>query len=215
MLIASLCTTPLAPMCGRHLPLLPFARAHSFMVETKAAVTALEMEALAASDAWDTVATDFIEPDVVAAAEARFEGLADVGFLKVGGYPGAAKRRFVFTNAELLDSMDSAQVCSEYAVLLRVEAAFDKAGNVFGSAGKNIPNLLSGIGIDFDQLGDVLIDGDDVAYIVCAPSTQKTIERLLPKVLGRASISTPEPGFKPEGTLVDMVVSRVDKRQNK
>ena len=76
-------------------------------------------------------------------------------------------------------------------------------------------DLARAIGVDFGQLGDVLVDGDNVAYIVCAPSTQKTIERLLPKTIGRADIRATEPGYKPEGTIVDMVVSRVDKRQNK
>lgn len=183
--------------------------------QTKAAVEALEAEALAASDAWDTVATNFIDPAVVADAETRFDELGFDGFLKVGGYAGAERRRFVFTNPELLDTMDSTQVCSEHAVLLRVEAAFDKAGNAFGSAGKNLPNLLANIGVEFDQLGDVLIDGDNVAYIVCAPSTQKVIERLLPKTIGRADVRSTEPGYKPEGTLVPMIVSRVDKRESR
>ena len=64
------------------------------------------------------------------------------------------------------------------------------------------------------QIGDVLIDGDDVAYIACTPgATQKAIERLLPKSLGRSSIEATEAGFEPEGVLVDMVVSRTDKRE--
>ena len=51
--------------------------------------------------------------------------------------------------------------------------------------------------------------------MVCDPSVQKTIERLLPKSLGRASIETAEPGYTPTGTLVEMVVGRLDKRDYK
>ena len=184
------------------------------MAADEAMVAALESQAIDTSEAWDTVVTDWIDPETVAAAETKFDGRADVGFFKVGGFPGAKRRRFIFTNPELLDSMTQTEVCTEHSVLLRVEAAFDKSGNKFGNAGKNIPNLLAGIGVEFDQIGDVLIDGDDVAYIACSPgATRKSIERLLPKSLGRASVQATEVGYKPEGTLVEMVVGRVDKRK--
>lgn len=175
-------------------------------------VTALEAQAVDAAEAWDTVVTNFVDPETVAALESKFDGRGDVGFFKIGGFPGAKRRRFVFTNPELLDSMTQREVCEEHSVLLRIEAAGDK----FGKAGKNIPNLLAGIGVDFDQLGDVLIDAENVAYIACAPGApQKAIERLLPKSLGGANIEATEVGYKPEGTPVEMVVSRTDKREQK
>ena len=93
----------------------------------------------------------------MAAAEDRLEG-QDVGVLKVGGYAGASRSRFVFTNPELLDSLDKTELAAEHSVLLRVAASFDKKGNRFGAGGKLIPNLLEGIGVGFDQLGDVTFD---------------------------------------------------------
>jgi hypothetical protein len=111
--------------------------------------------------------------------------------------------------------------------MLRVSASFDKSGNKFGASGSKIPNLLAGIGVNFDQLGDVLYDegsggngGDSVAYIVCAPTARKTIERLLPKSLGRSDVEVVEPGFEPDigkggCTLVEMVLARLDKRDYK
>ena len=183
------------------------------------AVDALERTAVAASEAWDTTVTAFMDATIAAAAEERLDG-QDVGLIKVGGYPGASRQRFVFTNPELLDSLDESDLTAEHAVLLRVSAAFDKKGNVFGAGGKLLPNLLEGIGVDFDQLGDVTFDegkaGEGgVAHVVCDPSVQKTIERLLPKSLGRASIETAEQGYTPKGSLVDMVVGRLDKRDYK
>ena len=181
-------------------------------------VNVLEKMAVAASEAWDTTVTNFLDQELVAATEQRLEG-QDVGVVKVGGYAGASRSRFVFTNPELLDTLDEAGLATEHAVLLRISAAFDKKGNRFGAGGKLLPNLLDGIGIDFEQLGDVSFDEGKggqggVAYIVCDASVQKTIARLLPKSLGRASVEVIEPGddSMPTGTLVEMIVARVDKR---
>ena len=182
-------------------------------------VDALEQQAVAASEAWDTAVTAFMDAEIAAAAEKRLAG-QDVGLVKIGGYDGASRQRLVFTNPELLDSLDEADLVAEHAVLLRVTAAFDKKGNQFGAGGKLIPNLLEGIGVNFEQLGDVTFDDGKsgeggVAHVVCDPSVQKTIERLLPKSLGRASIEAAEPGYTPTGTLVEMVVGRLDKRDYK
>lgn len=175
----------------------------------------LERKAVSASEAWDTAVTAFMDAEVVDAAEQRLNG-QDVGLVKIGGYAGASRQRLVFTNPELLDSLDESDLASEHAVLLRIAVAFDKKGNQFGAGGKLLPNLLDNIGVDFDQLGDVTFDegkaGEGgVAHVVCDPSVQKTIERLLPKALGRASIEPAE--GTPPGTLVEMVVGRTDKRQ--
>ena len=171
----------------------------------------MEQQGLAASEAWDTRISAFLEPELVVAAERLFEDRADLGFVAVGGYSAASRSRFVFTNPELVDSIDS----SEHAVILRVTASFDKSGNRFGKGGQLIPNLLLGIGVEFSQLGDVRYDEEkSAAFIVCDPSVSKTIERLLPKSLGRATVETTEPGCEPEGTLVNLVVTtavRVDK----
>lgn len=176
------------------------------------ALAALDQQGLAASEAWDTKITDFLEPDLVAAAERLFEDRADVGFIKVGGYTAAARARFVLTNPELVDSID----VSELAVLLRAKASFDKSGNRFGKGGQLIPNLLLGIGVEFSQVGDVRYDEDNsAAYIVCDPSVRQTIERKLPKTLGRAVVEATEPKYEPEGSLVELVVTsaiRMDKK---
>jgi hypothetical protein len=84
--------------------------------------------------------------------------------------------------------------------------------------GSKIPNLIAGIGVEFEQIGDVLYEegqngGDNVAYIVCAPAVRKTIERLLPKSLGRSTIEATDAGFEPTGSLVELVVARVDGRK--
>ena len=203
----------------------PRARGIRAAADHAASLAALEQQGLAASEAWDTAVTNFLSPELVAAATTAFEGRADFAYATVGGYPSATRARLVFTNPELVDSLGTADaLAAEHTVLLRVTAAYDKSGNKFGVGGAKLPNLLAGIGVAFEELGDVLYDegskgnGDDsLAYIICAPgAVQKTIERLLPKSLGRSTISAlaPPGGFEPEEgtTMVDMVVSRLDKR---
>ena len=84
--------------------------------------------------------------------------------------------------------------------------------------GSKIPNLLAGIGVEFEQIGDVLYEEgkngeDNLAHIVCTPAVGKTIERLLPKSLGRSIVGPTEPGYEPTGSLVDLVVIRIDGRK--
>ena len=80
----------------------------------------------------------------------RFKGRADVGCAKIGS-TSASRARLAFTNPELLDSLGSAaDFAAEYAVVLRVSAAFDKSGNKFGAGGSKLPNMLAGIGVEFD-----------------------------------------------------------------
>lgn len=185
--------------------------------DDKSALAALEQQGIAASEAWDTAVTDFLDPALVDRLESALDGRSDIGFVKIGGYGAASRARFVFTNPELIDSLDVSALDAEHAVMVRVDAAFDKAGNKLGSGGKLLPNLLAGIGVDFEQLGDVLFDEDTAAaYIVCADaSTRKNIERLLPKSIGRATVEVTEPGYEPEGSLVEMAVGRLDKRDYK
>lgn len=93
---------------------------------------------------------------------------------------------------------------------------FKYTGNRFGKGGQLIPNLLLGIGVEFGQVGDVRYDeAKSAAYIVCEPSIRNTIERKLPKSLGRAVVEATEPGYEPDGTLVELVVTtsvRMDKK---
>ncbi|KAJ1474808.1 hypothetical protein T484DRAFT_1969746, partial [Baffinella frigidus] len=205
---------------GRILPLgaRRFAAPRAGMCSIRAAadpavLAALEKQGLAASEAWDTKATDFLDPETVAAAEKIFADRADLGFVKVGGYAAASRSRFVFTNPELLDSIDAA----EHFVMLRATAIWGKDGNRFGKGGQLIPNLLAGIGVEFSTIGDVQYDEENsMAYIVCEPSVHKNIMRLLPKSLGRVTVEPAEAGFEPEDTsLVDLVVMKVDTRQAK
>jgi len=171
-------------------------------------VDALERQAQAAADAWDTASTEFLAPELVASAETRLQQLADVGYLKVGGYPAASRCRFVFTNRELDGFSDPA----EYVTVLQVSADFDKADP--------LPNLLVGIGVGLGQIGDLRIDRtNNIAYIVAATgATEKAVQRLLPKVLpGTVLINALEleADGELEGELLEMSVERLDRRKQK
>ena len=83
---------------GRTLPLArPRAIGIRAAADQAASIAALEQQGLAASEAWDTTVTDFLSPELVAAAASAFVGRADLAYTTVGGSPSAARARLVVT----------------------------------------------------------------------------------------------------------------------
>ena len=167
----------------------------------------LEARALAASDAWGVDATEFLPAAEADEAAARLARLTDVAIVGAGGRDGAARRRLVMTRPEIVDAEGEAAIAAAHATLLAVSA--DLGGS------DPIPNVLVGIGIALDDVGDVLVSEDGgEAFIVLAPDVVKTAKRLLGKELaGTVIVTEPEPGAAvPAGKLVEMDVKRLDKR---
>ena len=111
------------------------------------------------------------------------------------------------TRPEIVDAEGEAAIAAAHATLLAVSA--DLGGS------DPIPNVLVGIGIALDDVGDVLVSEDGgEAFIVLAPDVVKTAKRLLGKELaGTVIVTEPEPGAAvPAGKLVEMDVKRLDKR---
>lgn len=158
----------------------------------------LEAQAVAAAEAWDEQATGFLDGPLASKIADRLASRADVGCVVAGGYDGATRCRLVFTNPELVDATDA----SGYARLLRLDA--DDAGDVA------MYNVLTEIGLTFDQLGDVLVDGNS-AYVVVDPAAMKTLERLLPKALSGVVTIEAADGM-PQGNLEVAEIKRLDTR---
>ena len=112
----------------------------------------LEARALAAADAWGTDATDFLPAVEADEATARLTQLSDVAIVGAGGRDGAARRRLVMTRPEIVDAEGEAAIAAAHATLLAVSA--DLGGS------DPIPNVLIGIGIALDNVGDVLVSED-------------------------------------------------------
>ena len=111
------------------------------------------------------------------------------------------------TRPEIVDAEGEAALAAAHATLLSVRA--DLGGS------DPIPNVLVGIGIGLERVGDVLVSEDGgEAFVVLAPDAVKTAKRLLGKELaGTVVVTEPEPGAAaPAGKLVETSVRRLDKR---
>jgi RNA-binding protein YlmH len=165
----------------------------------------VESQAQAASEAWDVHVTPFLATAEAAMVQERLQGRGDMACFRVGGAAAPSRARFVFTNPEL--GMDSAAAELEYCVVLAVKNA--KSGQ------DPWPNILTKIGVDLENVGDVLV-ADGTIYLAMTPQVAKQCARLLPKEVVGAGVIVKalEPGeaMPADGELQDMEVKRLDKR---
>jgi hypothetical protein len=128
-----------------------------------------------------------------------------VACFRVGGAAAPSRARFVSTNPGL--DMDSAAAELEHCVVLCAKNA--KSGQ------DPWPNMLTKIGVDLENVGDVLV-ADGIIYLAVTPEVVKQCTRLLPKeVVGAAVIVKalePSEAMPEDGELQDMEeVKRLDK----
>lgn len=179
----------------------------------------IESQASTAAETWSVEATNFLEPDVASKVEERFQDRADIlAFRVVGGRRLAAscddisngegrRSRFVFTHPDL--GMDAATAEAEYCTVILVE-------NVNLRASSSIPNALAGIGVDLDQVGDIVVTDEDTAYLVVDPAVAKQCVRLLSKELVGVGITltvVDAHEFMPDGEIQEMKLSKVLERK--
>lgn len=187
----------------------------------------IEQKATQASETWDIWCTSFFSAEETAQIQQNFHDRSDVACFPIGGFaPGfdfdgkdAHRARFVFTNPDL--GMDQIAAEKDYCSVLRIE-------NIASSEAYDPwANVLDSIGVNLKDVGDVVIvdkNSDESVYLVVIPEVAKTCARLLPKVL-------PGPGLTvtvleadgngdgetwiPEGEIQELVIQRLDKRQQK
>lgn len=171
----------------------------------------IEYQAAIAAETWSVEATPFLEPDIASEIERRFENRGDVkAFRVVGGrrLPVNSKRsRFVISHADL--GMDAGTAESEFCTVIRAE-------NVNIGASDTFPNALASIGIDLDDIGDIVKVESSTVYLVVNPDVGKQCLRLLPKELVGVGINLEildSNEFIPNGEIQEMKLSRILKRQ--
>jgi len=179
----------------------------------------IEGQALTAAETWSVEATAFLEPDVATKVDRLFQDRGDVSAFQVlGGRRIAAasddisngegrRSRFVFMHPDLF--LDAATAEAEYCTVILVENVNLKASN-------SIPNALAGIGVDLDNVGDIVITDDSTVYLVVDPTVAKQVLRLLSKELVGVgiSLSVVDPHeFMPDGDIQDMKLSRILERK--
>ena len=170
----------------------------------------IEYKALAASEAWDIHVTPFLATKEAGMVEERLQNRADVSCIRVGGRGAESSRsRFVFSNPEL--GIDAAAAEAEHCAVVLVKNAKTNSDPW--------PNILSRIGVDLDDVGDVVVVEGAGSYIAVSPSVSKQCVRLLPKeIMGSGVlVSLLESGasIPDEGELQNMEVQRLDRRQQK
>lgn len=169
----------------------------------------IESKALTASEAWDVYVTSFLPTADAVLVQEQLGGRGDVACFRVGGATASSRSRFVFTNPELGMTTEAAE--QEYCVVLCVDNAYSE----------QVPwaNMLTKIGVDLDNVGDVLVSDDGSTYLAVSPEVAKQCSRLLPKEVVGAGVTvrTLDPGeAMPEaGELQQMEVQRLDKRAQK
>ena len=172
--------------------------------DTKRLLDEIEQKGLSAAEAWDTYSTDFLAPDMLAAAVSRLDARGDLTFTTAGGHDDASRARLVVTNPEMMDVGGPGSTAADAVLLLRVCADFDQADPM--------PNVLDNIGVSLASVGDVLIDGDE-AFLVISPEVAKQVQRLLPKALPACrTVEALEAGAAVSGQLQEMEVRRLDTR---
>lgn len=180
----------------------------------------IETQASIAADTWGIEASPFMEPDIASKIEEQFLDRGDVSaFRVVGGRrlspsdddnisPGEGRRsRFVITHPDL--GLDSGTAESDYCTVIRVENVNIGASNTF-------PNALASIGVDLDNVGDIVLVDSSTVYLVVDPNVAKQCLRLLSKELVGVGISVEvceDNEFMPDGVIQEMKLSRVLERQ--
>ena len=181
----------------RHIRQQQHAASASAFSSSRLAATAfnidtIETQAVAAAEAWDTSVTSFLTTAEATTVYDQLGNRGDVACFRVGGRQETppSRARFVFTNPEL--GLTAADLEQEHCAILVVKNA--KPGQ------DPWPNILTQIGIELDQVGDVLVSEGSI-YLAVTPDVVKQCTRLLPKEIVGAgvSIQTLEPGeFMPE-----------------
>eukprot|EP00816_Leptocylindrus_hargravesii_P007763 CAMPEP_0196819268 /NCGR_PEP_ID=MMETSP1362-20130617/69797_1 /TAXON_ID=163516 /ORGANISM="Leptocylindrus danicus, Strain CCMP1856" /LENGTH=227 /DNA_ID=CAMNT_0042197687 /DNA_START=53 /DNA_END=736 /DNA_ORIENTATION=- len=165
----------------------------------------IESNAISAAEIWDISVTKFLSPGDATTVESRLGNRADVSLTRI---PSTAIERckFLFTNPELEVDV------TEYYASLRVDNIALGSVDPWG-------NVLTSIGVDLDDVGDVRVVDDAVVYLAVDPDVAKICCRLLPKELPGAGVTVSvlgEDDVVPDGgSIQSLDVQRLDKREQK
>lgn len=115
-------------------------------------------------DTWEVQTTKFLSPLVWTAALEKSKPMADVKMVAVGGYPNAERRVIVVGREEAMYGTEETFSSAVAAMEIKGNFMFDKASH---------PDFLGaalGTGIERWNIGDILVNGEEGATIVCLES---------------------------------------------
>lgn len=123
---------------------------------------------------WQVQMTQFYSPAVVHDALEVLSSMADIQAVSEGGFPQAERRRLVIGREETMYGHTLDDVIA--VVQVKGNFMFDKATH---------PDFLGaclGTGIERHVIGDILVQGEQGAQIVCMPSIVEHLESTLVQV---------------------------------
>lgn len=144
----------------------------------------IEREAQESSENWDFSITPFLNTADANLLQNRLSNRGDIQHIQIGacGSSNPTRTRFVMTHPDL--EFDATESEAQYCSLLRIENmnAADISSDRSSSRSKLWPRMLMNIGIDLQNVGDVIVDEiDSTVFMVVVPKVARQIIRLLPK----------------------------------
>lgn len=148
-------------------------------------------------DTWQVQMTQFYSPAVVYDAVEVLSAMSDIRVIPEGGYTQAERQRIVMGREETMYGYSSRD--SIALVQVRGNFMFDRATH---------PDFLGaclGTGIERHVIGDIIVQGDEGAQIICLPSIVEHLESTLVQVrsvpvktqlIDISELHTPEPRIK-------------------
>ena len=149
-------------------------------------------------DTWQVQVTHFYPPPVVYEALEVLTSMADIQAVSEGGFAQAERRRLVIGREETM---------YEHSSMEDMIAVVQVYGNFMFDPAKH-PDFLGaclGTGIERHVIGDILVQGEQGAQIICLPSIVEHLESALVQVrsvpvktqrIDLSQLRTPEPRVK-------------------
>jgi photosystem II S4 domain protein len=121
--------------------------------------------------------TSFYSPAVISDARKVLERMADVECIAWGGYERAERQKLLLGREEVLYACEEEMKEKAVAVVnVQGNFLFDKASH---------PDFLGsvlGTGIERSVIGDILVQGESGAHVLCSPSIVEHLESALVQV---------------------------------
>ena len=191
----------------------------------------IEREAIAASESWGVAVTPFLNEIDSNKLKDRLNNRADVRYIEIGDIPissvsgldlendssslSRTRTCFAMTNPDL--ELDANETEKEYFSMLRIDNLHTARIGEATTKSKPWPKLLMSIGVDLQNVGDIVIEEDtDCAFLMVSKKTVRQCVRLLPKELKGTGITITEMEsgeYIPyDGVKQDMELGTIDKR---
>ncbi|GAX74042.1 hypothetical protein CEUSTIGMA_g1492.t1 [Chlamydomonas eustigma] len=127
---------------------------------------------------WDITTTDFLSPAIIADAMSCLQGQNDVVVIPWGGYSQAERCRLLLGREEIMGAIRADPTQSTGVAALEVK------GNFMFDPAKH-PDFLGailGTGVVRGKVGDILVQGETGAQILCDPDLVEHFEMSLTQV---------------------------------